>query len=498
MIKSKNRIIGGIFLLITFATVFCYRTYSSASNISTTRISGNSRYTTAVEISKNSFNKSEYAVIVSGDDFPDALSATSLAAVLDAPILLISKDNIPNEVVEELLRLEVKKLYIVGGESTISNKIVDKIDYEKEILAGKDRYDTNNIVISEIEKIKGASIGYTVVTGEKYADSVVAVGISIKEDLPIKLVNKNIEKEYNLASNYIVGGKASVDISKLKGKRIYGSNRILTSLELAKISHPNANFAIIASSENYTDALSAVSLCKKYDAPILLTEDNNLDRNILNYIKEKNISNFVIAGGSVSNVVAESLLTGESVNFFKPVEIPGNIKEKMTGVSLPNNAKITFDDLVYIPLLHYDFNGEIKNGEIIVNKKVGSEVGNIFKELFDIKYPIEKIKLIDEYGADDNKSMADNNSSGFNYRLIAGTNRLSKHAQGLAIDINPLYNPYTKNGLAIPKESQPYVNRGLKLEWMIFKNDKIYNIFQKYGWKWGGSWTNSDYQHFEK
>nr|WP_263457762.1 cell wall-binding repeat-containing protein [Miniphocaeibacter halophilus] len=461
-------------------------------------MSGNSRYTTAVEISKNSFNKSEYAVIASGDDFPDALSATSLATVLDAPVLLISKDSIQDEVLEELTRLEVKKIYIIGGESTISNKAIDKIDYEKEVLAGIDRYDTNNIVISEIEEIKGNSNGYTIVTGEKYADSVVAVGISIKEDSPIKLVNKVIEKQYNLDSNYIVGGKASVNISNLKGKRVSGSNRILTSLELAKISHPNSNSAIIASSENYADALSAVSLCKKYDAPILLTENNNLDKNILNYIKEKNISNFIIAGGSVSNIVIEGLLTGESVNFFKPVEIPNNIKEKMTGVSMPNNAKIGFNDLVYLPLLHYDFNGEIKKGEIIVNKKVGREVGNIFKELFDIKYPIEKIKLIDEYKADDNMSMADNNSSGFNYRLISGTNRLSKHAEGLAIDINPLYNPYIKNGLAIPKESQPYVNRGMKLEWMIFKNDKIYNIFQKYGWKWGGSWTNPDYQHFEK
>ena len=113
--------------------------------------------------------------------------------------------------------------------------------------------------------------------------------------------------------------------------------------------------------------------------------------------------------------------------------------------------------------------------------------------------------LVDEYDADDEASMAANNTSAFNYRKIANSNKMSKHSQGLAIDINPQINPYiTSYGIA-PKNGKIYKNREVKScqgkyrNYMIHHGDKVYRIFKKYGFRWGGDWKHSkDYQHFER
>ena len=124
----------------------------------------------------------------------------------------------------------------------------------------------------------------------------------------------------------------------------------------------------------------------------------------------------------------------------------------------------------------------------------------IFKDLFDAKFPIEKICLIDAYKGIDDLSMADNNSSGFNCRMSAGNSKkFSKHSYGVAIDINPLVNPYVKNGTVLPPEGRNYLDRDATVKGMIRKGDDCYTAFIKRGWTWGGAWKHSkDYQHFEK
>lgn len=115
------------------------------------------------------------------------------------------------------------------------------------------------------------------------------------------------------------------------------------------------------------------------------------------------------------------------------------------------------------------------------------------------------MRLIDDYQADDEKSMAANNTSSFNFRKVAGTNRLSKHAMGLAIDINPRINPYINSkGVLAPQNGSVYKERDAKkckgkyAGYMIQKNSRITKIFKKYGFSWGGDWKYSkDYQHFE-
>ncbi len=190
---------------------------------------------------------------------------------------------------------------------------------------------------------------------------------------------------------------------------------------------------------------------------------------------------------------------------FTYQKLTGQIKKKIKGVSFHKNSYITYDDLRYVRVKYYNFNGEVRNGELIVNKKIAKKTVQIFYELFQIKYPIQRIRLIDEYNADDEKSMEANNTSSFNFRTVAGTNRLSKHALGLAIDINPRINPYINSkGILSPENGKAYRVRDVKkckgkyARYMIQKNSRITKIFKKYGFRWGGDWKYSkDYQHFE-
>ena len=184
-------------------------------------------------------------------------------------------------------------------------------------------------------------------------------------------------------------------------------------------------------------------------------------------------------------------------------EIPDSIVSKITDVSYPHDCKISLADLRYCIISYVNFDGEEQIGEMICNKKIADDVMEIFSELYENDYQIESIKLIDEFGADDEASMEANNTSCFNYRPIANGHKLSKHSQGLAIDINPLYNPQVKykNGTTIisPAVSKDYVDRSASFPYKIDKDDLAYKLFKEHGFTWGGNWNSSkDYQHFEK
>lgn len=167
---------------------------------------------------------------------------------------------------------------------------------------------------------------------------------------------------------------------------------------------------------------------------------------------------------------------------------------------------ISYDDLRYMQVLYYDFNGEVQTGELICNKGIAQDLAEIFYELYLNEYQLEKIRLIDEYGGDDTASMLDNNTSCFNYRVVDGTGNLSKHALGCAIDVNPFYNPYVvfnKDGSGetyiSPEGSEIYADRSQNFPYKIDENDLCYKLFKEHGFTWGGNWNSSkDYQHFQK
>lgn len=192
-----------------------------------------------------------------------------------------------------------------------------------------------------------------------------------------------------------------------------------------------------------------------------------------------------------------------SENSFYHEPLSEELINKISGVSYTPNDNISFSDLRHVVVKYYDFNNNEMTGELICNKNVADEVVDIFKELYNSDYQIEKIKLIDEYNGNDDASMADNNSSCFNYRTIDGTDTLSDHSLGLAIDINPLFNPYVRTGMGsrnvLPANGIPYADRTSDFPHKITKNDVCYNAFISRGWQWGGEWNSPiDYQHFYK
>ena len=186
--------------------------------------------------------------------------------------------------------------------------------------------------------------------------------------------------------------------------------------------------------------------------------------------------------------------------YIKP--IPDDIFEKMQGKSYKENCTVPREELRYLHILHVGFDNNTHEGELIVNKRIAEDVLDIFKELYKAGYQIEKVRLIDEYNAQDELSMRDNNSSAFNFRYISYSTILSKHAMGLAVDINTLYNPYIKQvdgRLNIePANAVNYVDRNRQFPHKIDHDDLCYKLFTKYGFEWCGDWEDSkDYQHFE-
>lgn len=199
----------------------------------------------------------------------------------------------------------------------------------------------------------------------------------------------------------------------------------------------------------------------------------------------------------------------ELAKYFTVSEIDDNIFAYINGRSYTENEQIHREDLRYLKVLHYNYDHRIQVGEIIVNASIAEDVRNIFYELFEQEYEIESMQLIDKFWTgnsvdSDTNSIEHNNTSAFNYRVVPGTKKLSNHAAGYAIDINPLQNPYVKydqNGELAHyyKDMEQYMDRESGQPHMITHEDICCQIFAKYGFTWGGDWKSSkDYQHFEK
>lgn len=204
-------------------------------------------------------------------------------------------------------------------------------------------------------------------------------------------------------------------------------------------------------------------------------------------------------------------------NFYSEL-LSEDLIEYITGISFPmlsskaneavmntaDKIEISTNDLRYLHILHYNFDGEVVEGELICNKYIEKDLLEIFYELYENEYQLEKVHLVDEYNGDDTASMIDNNTSCFNYRPVEGSKNLSKHAYGCAIDINPRYNPYvTYNNDGTtrisPENGIEYADRDKDFPYKIDKNDLCYQLFKEHGFTWGGSWNSlKDYQHFQK
>ena len=199
-------------------------------------------------------------------------------------------------------------------------------------------------------------------------------------------------------------------------------------------------------------------------------------------------------------VVAQTNDTLRYKNYlFVSQPVPKDVEMRMRGRSLPDSAKVSLSELRYLTLPYYDFNGNIKKGEMVCNKAVAKDLLYIFRALFSRGYPICSIRLVDDFNADDETSMRANNTSCFNYRTIAGSSTLSRHAYGMAVDINPLQNPYVNGNWIQPSTAEKYADRSKDFPHKIDEDDFCKKVFTSFGFRWGGDWPGmKDWQHFEK
>ncbi len=184
---------------------------------------------------------------------------------------------------------------------------------------------------------------------------------------------------------------------------------------------------------------------------------------------------------------------------FQALSIPTETEARMRGVSYPEGAEIQLSELRYLKLSYVDFDGEEQVGEMICNQAIAQDLLDIFRALYEARYPIRSIRLIDDFGGDDIASMEADNTSCFNYRVVAGTKTLSKHARGMAVDINPLENPCVRSAGVSPSGGATFADRSRDFPHKIDRDDLCCRLFLERGFTWGGSWrTVKDYQHFEK
>lgn len=210
----------------------------------------------------------------------------------------------------------------------------------------------------------------------------------------------------------------------------------------------------------------------------------------------------------VGTVVSEAELKGTPAEmWFRAEEISDEVFARMWLRSWKRECPLRRSDLRYLKMLYCNADGKPQRGEMVVSVSIAEKVLRIFRRLYEAGYRIERMELIDNYMADDETAMRANNSSAFNFRFMTGsTIKVSKHGLGLAIDINPLYNPYVKrkaNGMwhIEPSTAKPYAfdrDRREDIPCKISHEDLAYKLFKEEGFEWGGDWNSlKDYQHFE-
>lgn len=158
---------------------------------------------------------------------------------------------------------------------------------------------------------------------------------------------------------------------------------------------------------------------------------------------------------------------------------------------------VTREELSYINVAHYGFDGEFHTGELIVNAAFAEDIVSVFEQLHAARFPVEQLKVTTQPELDAPPTGDGNNSGAFGCREAVGSDSWSRHAYGLAIDINPFHNPYIRGELILPELAESYLDRDRALPGMVFEGDIVFQAFADIGWSWGGNWNSlKDWMHF--
>ncbi len=167
--------------------------------------------------------------------------------------------------------------------------------------------------------------------------------------------------------------------------------------------------------------------------------------------------------------------------------------------SWTEECPVAVTELAYVTVSHVGFDGAFHTGEIIVNVAVADDIVEVFRSLHDARFPIEQMRVITKEEIDAPPTGDWNDTTSFVCRPAVGSGSWSRHAYGLAIDINPFHNPYVKADLVLPELASAYLDRDDVRSGMIAPGDAVTEAFAAIGWEWGGNWrTLKDWMHFSR
>ncbi len=174
------------------------------------------------------------------------------------------------------------------------------------------------------------------------------------------------------------------------------------------------------------------------------------------------------------------------------------LADTMTPTSWRRGCPVALRDLRLVTVRHWGFDGRVRVGHLVIHEDYAKAVARVFRKLYDARFPIRRMRLIDQYGGSDFQSIEADNTSAFNCRKATGSGSWSEHAYGRAIDLNPIENPYVEGGRVYHAASRRYADRSRQLKGMVHAGDAVVSAFASIGWGWGGFWGGSvkDYQHF--
>ena len=185
-------------------------------------------------------------------------------------------------------------------------------------------------------------------------------------------------------------------------------------------------------------------------------------------------------------------------NVFDPRVRPlDEVPEVLARSTWQEGCPVQPEDLAYIVMPFWGFDGWQHNGELIVHRTVADDVVSVFEQLWATRFPIEEMRIVTPADLDAPPIGDGNNSGSFVCRPITGGTAFSEHAKGLAIDINPFHNPYVRDDRVLPEQASAYTDRAQDLPGMISPDSVVVQAFTDIGWTWGGNWNSlKDYQHF--
>ncbi|MGD6990954.1 cell wall-binding repeat-containing protein [Sutcliffiella horikoshii] len=284
------------------------------------RLSGKSRFETAVEISMTGWYEADTVVLANGLNFPDALAGGPLAYAIDAPILLTRPETLHAATQEEILRLGARKVVILGGKAAVSEKVENQLkalDIKIDRINGADRYETAKKIA---DRLGSQHDEVVVVSGKNFPDALSIAPYAALNELPILLVapdkvpasTKTVLSK--ATKTLVIGGHAAIGKSLEKEfanhTRISGANRYETAANVMEELEMDPIHVFVANGRGFADALTGSVLAGYYGSPLLLVNPDEAPEATMLAVEKYNINSFTILGGeaSVPEFVVDQLL----------------------------------------------------------------------------------------------------------------------------------------------------------------------------------------------